>query len=323
MKVLCWNVRGCNKPFKQKEIRIFLQSNKVDVAFLLKTRVKVENAQKIVNKICRGWQLFHNYDSARNERIWCCLNPKSVKLRVLDEHEQALQCEIVDVYTGRVQQFIAIYALNTPEQRISLWGFIEGKYQQAQGPLVMGGDFNAILSSDDRFQGNPVTQSDIEDFQHCIQHNELQEIRAIGPQFTWTNNQVVECRILSNIDRCFANTQWFVEYSNVVVERLEKNISDHCPQILKFEVIREMRGLFKFYNAIADHDQFESIVKDGWKHYRSSNLLWDIWLKCQHLKRPLKLLNTTWYKRTTEKVGELRENLKEIQHKIHTGSVVC
>lgn len=44
MKIITWNVRGCNKPFKQKEIKVFLQTNKVDVAALLETEVKKEKA---------------------------------------------------------------------------------------------------------------------------------------------------------------------------------------------------------------------------------------------------------------------------------------
>lgn len=72
------------------------------------------------------------------------------------------------MYSGRSQQFIAIYALNTNEHRMRLWEFLERKCQHSQEPLVMGGDFNAILSCDDRFQGNPITHSDIEDFEQCI-----------------------------------------------------------------------------------------------------------------------------------------------------------
>lgn len=44
----------------------------------------------------------------------------------------------------------------------------------------MGGDFNAILSCEDRFQGNVVTGSETVDFQSCVEENGLQEVRAVG-----------------------------------------------------------------------------------------------------------------------------------------------
>lgn len=68
-------------------------------------------------------------------------------------------------------------------------------------------------------------------------------------------------------------------------------MSDHCPQLVRFDSRVQKRGLFKFYNVIADHDQFEYIVREEWKTTRSSNLLMNIWLKCQKIKEPLKSLN--------------------------------
>lgn len=46
MRLMLWNVRGCNRPFKQKEIKLSLLSNKVDVAVLLKTKVKKRKGSK-------------------------------------------------------------------------------------------------------------------------------------------------------------------------------------------------------------------------------------------------------------------------------------
>lgn len=45
---------------------------------------------------------------------------------------------------------IAIYALNTVDQRKSLWEFVGRKMDQVHYPLLVGGDFNVILSMDDR-----------------------------------------------------------------------------------------------------------------------------------------------------------------------------
>lgn len=110
-----------------------------------------------------------------------------------------------------------------------MWTFLKIQCQQIQGPVLLGGDFNAVLQGDDRVNGNAVTCAEVEDFKCCVDENELFEVRAVGPHFTWSNNQDGEARIWSNIDRCFANHQWFSEYSRVVVERLEKGVSDHSP----------------------------------------------------------------------------------------------
>lgn len=215
----------------------------------------------------------------------------------------------MDVKTGKSQLIVVVYALNTIEHRKPLWEFIDRCLQNQSRPVLLGGDFNAILNLEDRFQGNPVQNIEVVDFQACLERNILQEVRAIGPTFTWTNNQEGQQRIYTNIDRSFANISWFSEYSNVVVERLDKNVSDHNPQLLRFEQEEMRGGLFRFYNVIADHDNFLQIVRDNWRGASSLNLLRNVWLKCQRLKAPLKAINTQCFKNTTEKVNRIRAHL--------------
>lgn len=114
-------------------------------------------------------------------------------------------CEILDIFFGKIHQFLAVYAKNTQEQRKALWSFVTQKFQEVQYPLIMGGDFNVVLSVEDREQGNLVTQADIMEFAQCVEENELVEVRAVSDHFTWTNNHEGNHRIWSNLNRCFAN----------------------------------------------------------------------------------------------------------------------
>lgn len=118
--------------------------------------------------------------------------------------------------------------------------------------------------------------ADVEDFKQCLLENELEEVRAVGAKFTWTNNQEGGHRISSNIDRCFANSLWFSEFSHIVVERLARGVSDHCPQLLSFGASVTRKGLFKFYNVLAEHVLFEQIVGENWGTSRSQCQLRDV-----------------------------------------------
>lgn len=62
MKLIMLNFRGCNKPFKQKEIKIVLQNSKVDLCVLLETRVQIGKFTKIFSIVFRGWKCENNYD---------------------------------------------------------------------------------------------------------------------------------------------------------------------------------------------------------------------------------------------------------------------
>lgn len=121
-------------------------------------------------------------------------------------------------------------------------------------------------------------------------------------------------RIWSNIDRSFANAQWLDEFSDVIIERLDKSVSDHCPQLLKFDQREVKRRGFHFYNVIDEHEEFVPIVKKEWERVWSANKLKDIWIKCQKLRKPLKQLNSRWFLKTSERVNNIRQQLKEIQY---------
>lgn len=51
-----WNVRGLNKPFKQKKLRSFLQINKVDIIGCLETKIQATNAKKSSKFIWPGME---------------------------------------------------------------------------------------------------------------------------------------------------------------------------------------------------------------------------------------------------------------------------
>ena len=63
-------MRGMNKRYKQKEIKLLLQQNKTSLARLIETRFKEVNIKATLKVIALGWRVMHNYKKAANGRIW-------------------------------------------------------------------------------------------------------------------------------------------------------------------------------------------------------------------------------------------------------------
>lgn len=104
-----------------------------------------------------------------------------MQVQFLKKHEQALFCSLMDVQTGITNHMIVVYALNTNEQIKELWRFVRDKFSQTNYPMFMGGDFNDVLSCDDREQGNPMSLADVEDFQSCIQNSDYRKLELLEP----------------------------------------------------------------------------------------------------------------------------------------------
>lgn len=65
------------------------------------------------------------------------------------------------------------------------------------------GDFNTILYSEDRIQGNPVQEIEVWDFKNFLLDTGLEELKTVCRKYTWTNNH-----IYSKITRILVNSEW-------------------------------------------------------------------------------------------------------------------
>ncbi|KAJ6370154.1 hypothetical protein OIU76_028431 [Salix suchowensis] len=71
------------------------------------------------------------------------------------------------------------------------------------GPWMILGDFNSLLSQDDKLNGSVVSMYETADFHHCCPDLGLYDLNYIGCHFTWSNGSV-----WSKLDRVLANPSW-------------------------------------------------------------------------------------------------------------------
>lgn len=257
MKLLFWNVRGCKKPFKQKEIKALLLKHKIDVCGLLETRVKNSNFLRISQKIFRNWHVINNYQFAGNGRIWLDYNSNKVSITVLEACNQGICVKMGIVGTDHELLFSAIYGCNSEEERRGLWSFITMINTKYPTAMFFCGDYNSLLSVNDRLNEAPVSEAEIREFADSIKDNNLYHMKSIGAHFTWCNNQEGDSRIHTKIDWCLANQSWMTKFPSVFAEILEKNVSDHAPILIHIEdILQHKAKLFKFLNVLADHPEF-------------------------------------------------------------------
>jgi hypothetical protein len=50
-----WNIRGLNRPLKQKEVRHFVDQNNLSLCAILESHVDVDNLFRICGNTFRAW----------------------------------------------------------------------------------------------------------------------------------------------------------------------------------------------------------------------------------------------------------------------------
>ena len=122
MNILVWNVRGLNHPLKQKEVVSRIRKLNISLVCLLETRVKMPKMQEIMGKMFAGWSCVHNYEYARNGRIWMIWKDV-VKVSLISATDQSIT-SWVD-YDSKKFVLTAIYGSNEGEDRKLLWRHLE------------------------------------------------------------------------------------------------------------------------------------------------------------------------------------------------------
>ena len=72
-------------------------------------------------------------------------------------------------------------------------------------PWLMAGDFNELLSVNDKFGGRPFIPSRASTFKDCLDFCNIADLSFQGSSFTWINKNDVSSLIQERLDRFFGN----------------------------------------------------------------------------------------------------------------------
>lgn len=109
----CWNVRGLNQTYKQREIRVFIWEKRIALCALLETRVARHNVNRIFDRIFKNWQWVSNSDQGTHGcRICIGWNPAVYNVSIKGMNDQVIHTSVTVLSNGEVFQCSFIYASN-------------------------------------------------------------------------------------------------------------------------------------------------------------------------------------------------------------------
>lgn len=121
MIISSYNIRGLNKPFKQKELKAFLLKNNVTPLGYLETKIKPKSVIKVREKIYKDWKIYSNEainDSGRICRSW---KEHLIQVHILLVSTQLVHCKVKDKGSQFACSVIFVYGKNTiAERRVSI-----------------------------------------------------------------------------------------------------------------------------------------------------------------------------------------------------------
>ncbi|XP_074266652.1 uncharacterized protein LOC141589931 [Silene latifolia] len=226
-------------------------------------------------------------------RVWIIWNPAMFNVQIL-------------LYDA---QFIHLVAMD-----------LESKSQftltMTQGPWVICGYFNTVLSPTERLGGHS-TEEEIADFKQCVDECEVLDCPASGSLYTWCNKQDPTTRVYSRLDRVLVNQMWLTENSLAYAHFYCEGMFDHTPCVVQEQCDGpKKRRSFKYLNMWSQSVDFKSCVQEHWSKNWPGTKMYKLVHKLKNLKGPLKSLNRNDFDDIENNAARARMYLESIQEKL-------
>ncbi|XP_075481269.1 uncharacterized protein LOC142521981 [Primulina tabacum] len=175
------------------------------------------------------------------------------------------------------------------------------------------GDFNNVLSQDEKKRGLSIKNYETQDFVDCVASLDLLDLRFTGCFFTWMSPKVC-----SKLDRVLVNQRWNSSNLDGFVEfKASGCVSDHVVCIVCIVSVLEQHKQklkpFKFLNMWTLTNEFVDIVISNWRFNGHGTLQYCLKQLFKGLKQPLEVLNIELFSNISARAVVAKNKLETMQ----------
>nr|KYP37647.1 Putative ribonuclease H protein At1g65750 family [Cajanus cajan] len=179
---------------------------------------------------------------------------------------------------------------------------------------LVAGDFNEVRRDIER-QGirGASRRSQSTEFNEFIADMDLEEVRIVGRSFTWYK---LNGTARSKLDRFLVSPEWVTQWSRSTQYILGRNVSDHCPIILK-DVAQDWGPRpFRTVDCWLEDEGFRELVQKVWKTNTVGGwAAFKLKEKLKFLKREIKSWKETNLSNLQLKIQQVEERINSLDKK--------
>ncbi|KAK1305934.1 hypothetical protein QJS10_CPA10g01485 [Acorus calamus] len=229
------------------------------------------------------------------------------------ESFQFCHCEVVQLKDGTRIDITAVYASNSPADRLVLWENLESLKQSSDSVnWIVGRDFNEVWFANEKIGGCRPKMKQLQRFNNALQACALQDIKSTGHYLSWSNRQ--DKRISCRLDQILGNHNGILSYPESYIHYLPEGISDHSPLLVhQSPVVAFDPKPFKFFHMWTLHPGFLDLVSQSWNVPIVGSPLFILAQKLKRLKMTLKNWNAQCFSPVHRRIQETRLRLETTQ----------
>ncbi|XP_055960978.1 uncharacterized protein LOC130015240 [Mercurialis annua] len=262
MNALAWNCRGLANPRAIRFLKNLVIKNKPSFLFLCEMMVSSIRINAI--KVSLGYDCMHVVDSIWHKGgvtlLWkgCDVEVRGSCANFID----------INVLCGGSAHWrlTGYYGFPERSRRRELWALLKELGSQSSLPWCILGDFNDLLSKEEKRGGGVQPAWLINWFRKAIFECGLSDLGARGYWFTWERGRGTSRWVEERLDRVLCNSSWAELFPQAEALNLELSSSDHKPILLNRsrQESRHHKRRFRFKNIWVSKDDCRSNIAASW-----------------------------------------------------------
>jgi hypothetical protein len=188
---------------------------------------------------------------------------------------------------------------------------------------IIGGDFNMILTLEEKSGGIKRLEQDSGKFKALIDHLNLVDIENSNGTFTWSNRRSGNQHIACRLDRFLVTEEIMESGANLESLILPKAGSDHWPLALQIDMGEPPRYKpFRFEKFWLSHPDFKRLAKSWWEQAEidHGSCMYKFQQRLKNFKQRLKQWNKDSFGNIIQSIRTIESRLEEIQEIFIVGS---
>ena len=232
MIVLSWNYQGLGNRFAVEVLAELVRQKAPTILFLMETKFSVREMEPIKAELGYPSMLAVSSEGRKGGLALFWAAEVVVDTQTYSpNHIDANIC----IQNSPPWRLTGVYGHPEKERKVETWRLMRHLHACGTLPWVCLGDFNEILSFDEKKGGNPRQVTPMLAFRHTLLQCGLADLGFRGYWFTWRNGRYGVAFMEERLDRFVATLEWREMFPKAIVHRLAVSYSDHDPILLDMD----------------------------------------------------------------------------------------
>lgn len=190
MKLVSWNIRGCNHPRKMKTLARKIKQEKPTVLFLQETKCSSESMEGYSQRIWKGCRVIATDAKGMSGGMAILWQPSRNNMTAGRANTFSVTMDFAIEGRNVKGTLVNIYGPSAFAKKQSILNFLRWQADQASvGSWVLGGDFNLITSLLEKKGGRRELDKFQEAFGEILTRSALLDVETGNGWFTWNNKR--------------------------------------------------------------------------------------------------------------------------------------